>query len=58
MTYIMDKVYDNIHAKNTADTEEDGEGRNTIQIGRKSTVNKNGGGNGGGTGMGDCKCMK
>jgi len=23
MTYIMDKVYDNLHAKNTADTEEE-----------------------------------
>jgi hypothetical protein len=23
MTYIMDKVFDNLHAKNTADTEED-----------------------------------
>jgi hypothetical protein len=28
MTYIMDKVYDNLHAKNTADTEEDQDGKN------------------------------
>jgi hypothetical protein len=37
MNYIMDKVYNNMQSRNTAETEEDNEGRNTIILGRKST---------------------
>jgi hypothetical protein len=39
----MDKVFDNLHAKNTEDTEEDQDGKNgTIKIGRPSNANKGG----------------
>ena len=50
MTHIMDKVFDNLHAKNTADTEENDK---VIDLGRKSEVKKDGSGGGS-----DCKCLK
>lgn len=53
--YIMDKVYENLYSKNTADTEgDDDPGKQSIVLGRKSQ--QKAGGENGGNGQLDCKC--
>lgn len=52
ITHIMDKVFENLYSKNTADTEDDDHGKESIVLGKKSQVKPN---NEGGFGE-DCKC--
>ena len=55
MLYIMDKVYENLYSKNTADTEgDDDNGKQSIVLGKKNQGKASNQDNGGLSA--DCKC--
>jgi hypothetical protein len=56
MTYIMDKVYDNLYAKNeNAEGEHEGGTKSVVLNARASNANGKGQSNNMGS---DCRCMK